>query len=151
MIRYLKGTKDYMLIYRQANTLEMVGYTNSDFTKCVDSQKSTSSYIFMLTSGAVSWKSVKQSLTTTSTMKAEFVSCFEATSHIVWVKSFIFELRLLDSIFRPLRIICDNSAIVFLAKNYKSSSRASISTLSIWPYKNVLRKIKWSFNISALS
>lgn len=31
--------------------------------------------------GAISWRSVKQSLIANSTMEAEFVSCFEATSH----------------------------------------------------------------------
>ena len=35
----------------------------------------------MFTYGVVSWKSVKQTLIATSTMEAEFVSCFEATSH----------------------------------------------------------------------
>ena len=89
----------------------------------------------MLAGGAVSWKSVKQSLTATSTMEAEFVSCFEATSHGVWMKSFISGLRLVDSISRPLRIYCDNSAAIFLAKNNKSGSRnkhIDIKYLAIW-------------------
>ena len=57
-------------------------------------------------------------------MEAEFVSCFEATSHGVWLKSFISGLRIIDSISRPLRILCDNSAAVFMAKNNKSGSRS---------------------------
>uniref|UniRef100_A0A2N9I6P9 CCHC-type domain-containing protein n=1 Tax=Fagus sylvatica TaxID=28930 RepID=A0A2N9I6P9_FAGSY len=75
-------------------------------------------------SGAVSWRSAKQTLTATSTMEAEFVSCFEATSHGVWLKSFISGLRIMDSISRPLRMYCDNSAAVFMAKNNKSGSRS---------------------------
>ena len=75
-----------------------------------------------MASGAVSWRSVKQTLIATSTMEAEFVSCFEATSQVVWLKSFIYVLRVMDSISRPLRIFCDNSATVFLAKNNKSGS-----------------------------
>ena len=74
--------------------------------------------------GAVSWRSVKQTLISTSTMEAEFVSCFEATTQGVWLKSFISGLRVMDSISRPLRIFCDNSAAVFLAKNNKSGSRS---------------------------
>jgi len=35
----------------------------------------------MMAGGAISWKSVKQTLTVTPTMEAKFVSCFEATSH----------------------------------------------------------------------
>ena len=57
-------------------------------------------------------------------MEAEFVSCFEATSHGVWIKSFISGLRIMDSISRPLKIFCDNSAAVFMARNNKSCSRS---------------------------
>jgi len=57
-------------------------------------------------------------------MEAEFVSCFEATSHGVWLKSFISGLKIVYTISRPLRILCDNSTIVFMAKNNKSKSRS---------------------------
>ncbi|RVW64595.1 Retrovirus-related Pol polyprotein from transposon TNT 1-94 [Vitis vinifera] len=97
---------------------------DSDFAGCVDSRKSISRYIFMLADGAISWRSVKQTMTATSTMEAKFISCFEATSHGVWLKSFISRLRVMDSISRPLSIYCDNSAAVFMAKNNKSGSRS---------------------------
>ena len=61
-------------------------------------------------------------LTATSTIEAEFVSYFEATSHGLWMKSFIAGLRVVDSISRPLRIYCDNLIAVFMAKNNKSGS-----------------------------
>ncbi|KAL0413635.1 UNVERIFIED_CONTAM: Retrovirus-related Pol polyprotein from transposon TNT 1-94 [Sesamum radiatum] len=59
VMRYLQGTKDYMLMYRQTKNLEVVGYSDSEFAGCVDSRKSTSGYIFMIAGGAVSWRSVK--------------------------------------------------------------------------------------------
>ncbi|KAL0442104.1 UNVERIFIED_CONTAM: Retrovirus-related Pol polyprotein from transposon TNT 1-94 [Sesamum radiatum] len=125
VMRYLRGTKDYMLMYRRTENLEVVGYSDSDFASCVDSRKSTSGYIFMIASGAVSWRRAKQTLITTSTMEAEFVSCFEATSHGVWLKSFISGLRIIDSISKPLRIYSDDSVAVFMAKNNKSGSRSN--------------------------
>ena len=100
----------------------MIDYSDLDFVGCVDSQKSTSGYIFMFTGGAVSWRSVKQTLTTTSTMEVEFISCFKATSHGVWLKSFIAGLKVVDSISRPLRIYYDNLVAFFMAKNNKSGS-----------------------------
>ena len=124
VMRYLQGTKDYMLMYRHTDNLDVIGYPYSDFAGCVDSRKSTSGYIFMMAGGAISWRSTKQTLTATSTMEAEFVSCFEATSHGVWIKSFISGLRIMDSISKPLRIFCDNSVAVFMAKNNKSGSRS---------------------------
>ncbi|RVW62453.1 Retrovirus-related Pol polyprotein from transposon TNT 1-94 [Vitis vinifera] len=124
VMRYLQGTKDYKLMYRRTSNLEVVGYSDSDFAGCVDSRKSTFGYIFILAGGAISWRSVKQTMTATSTMEAEFISCFEATSHGVWLKSFISGLRVMDLISRPLSIYCDNSATVFMAKNNKSGSRS---------------------------
>jgi hypothetical protein len=102
------------------NNLEVIGYSYSDFAGCVDSHKSTSGYTFMMVGGAVSWRSAKQNLIATSTMEVEFVSYFEATLHGVWLKSFISGLRIMDSISKPLRMYCDNSVVVFMAKNNKS-------------------------------
>ena len=124
VLRYLQGTKDYMLMYRRTDELEVISYSDSEFAGCVDYKKSTSGYIFMLVDGVVSWRSAKQTLTATSTIEAEFVSCFEATSHDLWFKSFIVGLRVVDSISRPLRIYCDSSTIVFMAKNNKSGNQS---------------------------
>ena len=55
-------------------------------------------------------------------MVAEFISLFEATSQGIWLKSFMAGLQVIDSIPRPLKIYCDNSAVVILAKNNKSGS-----------------------------
>ncbi|RVW94935.1 Retrovirus-related Pol polyprotein from transposon TNT 1-94 [Vitis vinifera] len=53
VMRYLQRTKDYMLTYRRSNHLEIVGYSDFDFMRCLDSRRSTSGYIFMLVGGAV--------------------------------------------------------------------------------------------------
>ena len=84
----------------------------------------------MLAGGAVYWRSAKQTLIATSTMEAEFVSCFEATSHDVWLKSFMSGLRVVDSISRPLKLYCDNSVVVFMAKNNKSGSQSKHTSTS---------------------
>ena len=53
-MRYLQGTKDYILMYKQMENLDIVGYSNADFPGCVDSRKSTYGYIFIMAGGAVS-------------------------------------------------------------------------------------------------
>ena len=98
VLRYLQRTKDFMLVYRRSENLEVVGYSDSDFAGCADSRESTSGYIFLLAGGAVSWKSAKQSLVTTSTMEAEYVAVFELTLHASWLKNFISELKVVNSI-----------------------------------------------------
>jgi len=111
-------------MYRQTDQLDVIGYSDSNFVSCVDSHKSTSGYIFMMAGGAISWRSVKQTLTGTSTMEAEFVSYFKATSHGVWLKNFIYGLKIAGTISRPFGIFCNNSASVFMAKNNISESQS---------------------------
>ena len=121
-MRYLQRTKDYMLVYRRKmENLEVLGYTNSDFARCSDDLKSTSGYIFMMAGGAISWKSAKQTLRASSTMQAEFVACYGATTQAIWLKNFISGLLVVDSISRPIKIFCDNNVVVFFSKNNKSS------------------------------
>ncbi|RVW93405.1 Retrovirus-related Pol polyprotein from transposon TNT 1-94 [Vitis vinifera] len=62
VMRYLQGTKDYMLTYKRSEQLEIVGYSDSDYGGCLDSLNSTSRFVFMLANGTISWKSEKQSI-----------------------------------------------------------------------------------------
>jgi hypothetical protein len=66
-----------MLMYKRTDNLEVIGYTDADFAGCTNSQRSTSGYVFMLASGAISWRSCKQTIATASTMYAEFIACYE--------------------------------------------------------------------------
>jgi hypothetical protein len=120
-LRYLQGTKGLMLTYRRSDTLEIVGYSDSDFAGCKDTEKSTSGYIFLLAGGAILWKSSKQTITTSSTMYAEFVACYESMGQAMWLNKFVPRLRVVDSIERPLKLYCDNEPAIFYAHNNKSS------------------------------
>ncbi|RVW73223.1 Retrovirus-related Pol polyprotein from transposon TNT 1-94 [Vitis vinifera] len=64
VLRYLQGTKDLMLTYQHTSLLDVVGFCDADFAGYIDDKKSTTGYIFMMVGGTVSWKSVKQTLTT---------------------------------------------------------------------------------------
>ncbi|XP_075111825.1 secreted RxLR effector protein 161-like [Nicotiana tabacum] len=74
VLRYLQGTKDFKLTYKCSDSLDVIGYSDSDLGGCKDTGKSTSGYIFLLAGGAVSWRSVKQTIVATSTMEAEFIA-----------------------------------------------------------------------------
>ena len=67
-LRYVRGTTSLMLTYRKSESLEIEGYSDSDFAGDADDRKSTSGYIFTLAKEAISWKSSKQSVTASSTM-----------------------------------------------------------------------------------
>jgi hypothetical protein len=140
VMRYLQGTKDYMLTFKRSDHLEVIGYSDSDFAGCVDSRKSTFGYLFLLAGGAISWKSAKQTIIASSTMEAEFVACFEATIHGLWLQNFISGLEIVDTIAKSLKIYCDNSAAVFFSKNDRYSNGAKHMELKYFAVKEEVQK-----------
>ena len=53
VLRYLKKTSDYMLIYRHVQFLQLVEYLDVNFAGCSDDMQSITEYIFMLVGSAV--------------------------------------------------------------------------------------------------
>ena len=78
-----------MLVYHSEDLIP-IGYTDSNFQSDLDFRKSTLGCVFTLGGGAISWRSVKQSCITNSTMKAEYVAACEAAKEAVWLKKFLF-------------------------------------------------------------
>ena len=122
VLRYLQGTKGRMITYRRSDSLHIEGYTDSDYVG--DDRKSTLGYIFILMGGAISWKSSKQTVTTSSIMYVEFVACYEATGQINWLKKFMPGLKVIDDIHKLLKLYYDNNPAVCYAHNNKSSGVA---------------------------
>jgi hypothetical protein len=65
-----------------------------------------------------------QTVMTSSTMYAEFVACYEAVQQAMWLKKFVSDLRVVDSIERPLKLYCDNEPTVLYAHNNKKMKAA---------------------------
>jgi hypothetical protein len=120
-LRYIQGTNGLMLTYERLDSLEIVGYSDSDFAGCLDTDRSTSGYVFKLVGGAISWSSSKQTVMTSSTIYAKFVACYEVVWQSIWLKKFVPGLRVVDSIERPLKLYCDNESTVLYAHNNKKT------------------------------
>ena len=59
ILRYLQGTRDFGLFYKKGEKLELFEFTDSDYAGDLDDRRSTSCYVFMLGTGAISWSSKK--------------------------------------------------------------------------------------------
>jgi hypothetical protein len=57
VLRYIQGTNGLMLTYERSDSLEIVGYLDSNFAGCLDTDRSTLGYVFKLIGGAISWNS----------------------------------------------------------------------------------------------
>ena len=122
ILKYLRRTKDYMLVYH-CEDLIPISYTDSNFQSDLDFRKSTSSYVFTLGGGAISWRSVKKSCIAGSTMEAEYVSICEAVKKVVWLKKFLFDLGVLRMEQVPITLFYDNSGAVAQSKDPRNHKK----------------------------
>lgn len=63
-------------------------------------------------------------LVASSTMAVEFVACYEASNHGIWLRNFVFGLRILEGVERPLKLYCDNKLAVLYSNNNRSSTKS---------------------------
>ena len=59
LLRYIKTTKDYGLIYKRTENPELIGYSDADYGGSLDDRKSTSGYGFKYGDCLISWNSSK--------------------------------------------------------------------------------------------
>ena len=52
------------------------------------------------------------------------MACYEATCHAIWLWNFISTLKVVHSISRPLKLLCDNSVAGAFSRNIRSTSRS---------------------------
>ncbi|GKD55851.1 hypothetical protein Tco_1289238, partial [Tanacetum coccineum] len=64
----------------------------------------------------VVWKSSKQSTTAQHATEAEYIAAFEAAKEAIWIRKFIDELGVVPSNDYPIKMNCDNSAAIIMAK-----------------------------------
>eukprot|EP00253_Pinus_taeda_P009572 PITA_09572 len=59
ILRYVKGTKRFGILYTASECSDLIGYADSDWAGSVDDWKITSDYVFHMGLGAISWASKK--------------------------------------------------------------------------------------------
>ncbi|KAG6411307.1 hypothetical protein SASPL_129387 [Salvia splendens] len=115
ILRYIKGTIDYGLLYSATNDYRLVGYSDSDWAGDTDDRKSTSGYVFYMGDTAFTWMSKKQPIVTLSTCEAEYVAATFSVCHAIWLRSLLSELGWPQK--EPTTICVDNKSAIALSKN----------------------------------
>ena len=93
ILRYLQGTRDFGLFYKKGEKLELFGFTDSDYARDQDDRRSTSGYVLMLGTGAVSWSSKKQQIVSLSTIEAKFITAIACACQAIWLRRILEELQ----------------------------------------------------------
>ena len=115
ILRYLKGTIDFGVLYEKGGNEELIAYTYSDYARDLDDRKNTLGYVFMLSSGVMSWSSKKQHVVSLSTTEAEFIVTTSCACQAIWLR------RILEGLNHAQHdstiVYCDNSSTIKLSKN----------------------------------
>ena len=123
ILKYLRRTKEYFLIFRGDDELVVKGYSDVSFQTDQDDYRSQSGFVFYLNGSAVSWKSSKQDTVADSTTEAEYIAASEVAKEAVWIRKFITELGVVPSIADPIELYCDNNGAIAQAKEPRSHQR----------------------------
>ncbi|XP_059073237.1 secreted RxLR effector protein 161-like [Cryptomeria japonica] len=115
VLKYLKGTQTLGIKYSKVLDFHLKGYSDSDFDGDKENGVSTSGYLMTLGSGAVTWRSKKQTIPTNSTTEAKYVVAAQATKEIVWLRKILDDLQEKQTTSMPLLV--DNNYAIQLAKN----------------------------------
>ena len=115
ILRYIRDTMDYGILYDGLNTQQLIGYSDSDFAGDVDSRRSTSGYLYVLAGGPVTWTSQRQRIVALSTTEAEYIAASQATKEAIWLRRLLMDLGFgCDG---PTELSVDNQGAIKLTKN----------------------------------
>jgi hypothetical protein len=115
IFRYLLGTIDLGLFYPTDLTLHLCGYADAGYLSDSSDAKSQTGYIFLVGSTTFSWKSAKQTLTTTSSNHSEIIALYEASRECIWLRNlidYILQITGMPILSSPTVIYKDNKPCV---------------------------------------
>jgi hypothetical protein len=91
VLRYLRATYEQVIVYERTNEMANTiwGWVDSDWAADLDSRRSHTGYVLMLTGGAVSWKSRRQDCVSLSTSEAEYVAASQCGQEVVYLREIL--------------------------------------------------------------
>ncbi|XP_072986620.1 uncharacterized protein [Typha latifolia] len=137
-LRYLKGTVNLGIYYKKGGSGDLLVYTDSDYAGDMEDRKSASGYVFLMSSGAVSWSSKKQPIVTLSTIEAEFVAAAMCACQAIWMKRILKELG--NDIKSCRQVNCDNTSTIKLSKYQVLHGRSEHIDVSYHFLRNLIRE-----------
>lgn len=125
ILRYLAGTKNFGITYRNSKTSfganSTYGFADAAYAN-TDDLKSTSGYVFLSEGGAITWRSKKQTTIALSSTEAEYVALSEAGREACWLRNLYDELGYKQKI--PTIIKGDNDGSIMMARNPQFHKRS---------------------------
>lgn len=91
VLRYLKGTKEYCLVFEKGG-LEISSFADADWGRNEIDRRSFSAYIFKVGKSIVSWESRKQRTVALSSCEAEYMALSDTCKEALFIRTFLHEI-----------------------------------------------------------
>ncbi|GJU90787.1 uncharacterized mitochondrial protein-like protein [Tanacetum coccineum] len=91
ILRYLKGTTSFGILYNRSNDMKLVGYSDSSHNVDIDDGQITTGHVFYLGTSPITWCSQKQTTVTLSLCEAEFMTATAAACQAIWLRELLAE------------------------------------------------------------
>lgn len=123
ILKYLKGTAEYVLRFNKNEERDIYAFSYADYASEIDKRRSCSGFIVKLAGGAISWHSKRQEIVALSSTEAEYVALSTTVKEILWVSQFILEVSNVNML--PVKVYCDNTSAIKLANSdaYRERSK----------------------------
>ena len=121
ILRYLRGTSSFGLVYDGNCGTELVGYSDADWAGDINTRRSTSGYLFQLGTSTISWSSRKQATVAKSLTEGEYVALSSAAQEVIWLHRLINGIGL--NVATPTTIYEDNQGAIDISKNPRHHNR----------------------------
>lgn len=117
IFRYLKGTIDKGLVYKQSNESlqKLLCYSDSDLAGDQATGRSTTGMVCLFSGAAISWKSQRQTVVSISSTEAEIIAASETAQEMLWLNSL---MKGLVDLKKPI-LYLDNESAIKLSHNPK--------------------------------
>ncbi|KAK2971052.1 hypothetical protein RJ640_017204 [Escallonia rubra] len=109
IFKYLSGTLNLGLWYPRNSSIDLVGFSDSDYAGCLVDRKSTSGTCQFLGDALVSWHSKKQTSVALSTAEAEYVAAGSCCAQVLWMRQTLQDFGVSLAL---IPIMCDSSSAI---------------------------------------
>ncbi|KAH9763592.1 Integrase catalytic domain-containing protein [Citrus sinensis] len=139
VLRYLKGTQEYGLVYGKSvgKVAGLCGYVDSDYAGDLNRRRSLTGYMFFLDGCLVNWKASLQHVVALSTTEAEYTAVTETAKEALWLRGLITKLGMKQEI---VEVHCDSSSAIYLSKNPAHHEKTKHIDIKLQFIRNVISK-----------